>query len=201
MTFSSSNVRFRLTTPSSPARVLDFNMGTKRTVMVHADHIKNCVQGRGADTLMCEKVDMRMRDGFSVPVVLVYDKRFYTETSPWIMFTRGIHACKEDLAMTPSRLSLTDRGIVCAYPMVRGKYYLVSCNSFQVHPSLTTTGSSLASATANPHISMTSLMLQSSLRKMSLRKQSLYAPQTLQAATPPSPVCLRNHTCSKAPLS
>ena len=96
-------------------------MGTKRTVVVHADHISNCVKGRGADTLMCEKVDMRMRDGFNVPVVLVYDKRFYTETSPWIMFTKGLHSSKEDLSMTPSRLSLTDRGIVCAYPMVRGK--------------------------------------------------------------------------------
>ena len=49
---------------------------------------------------MCEKVDMTMRDGFQVPVVLVYDKRFYTEQSPWIMFTKGAESIKEDLAMT-----------------------------------------------------------------------------------------------------
>ena len=70
---------------------------------------------------MCEKVEMTMRDGFQVPVVLVYDKRFYTEESPWLLFTRGIDSSKEDLALTPERLSLTDRGIVCAYPMIRGK--------------------------------------------------------------------------------
>jgi protease II len=70
---------------------------------------------------MCEKVEMTMRDGFQVPVVLVYDKRFYTEESPWLLFTRGIDSSKEDLALTPGRLSLTDRGIVCAYPMIRGK--------------------------------------------------------------------------------
>ena len=75
---------------------------------------------------MCEKVEMEMRDGFQIPVVMVYDKRFYTEESPWILFTRGIDSEKEDLALQPHKLSLTDRGIVCAYPLIRGTRYFDS---------------------------------------------------------------------------
>ena len=64
-----------------------------------------------------------MRDGTSIPCVLVYDKRFYTEESPWVLFTKGIDSTKGDLGLEPTRLSLTDRGIVCAYPMMRGTRY------------------------------------------------------------------------------
>ena len=64
---------------------------------------------------------MEMRDGASIPCVMVYDQRYYTEDSPWILFTNGIDSQKADLALEPSRVSLTDRGIVCAYPLIRGK--------------------------------------------------------------------------------
>ena len=64
---------------------------------------------------------MNMRDGTPIPVVMVYDKRYYSEESPWVLFTRGIDSMKDDLALKAGNISLTDRGIVCAYPMVRGK--------------------------------------------------------------------------------
>ena len=64
---------------------------------------------------------MSMRDGETIPVVMVYDKRFYTEESPWVLFTRGIDSMKDDLALRSTNISLTDRGIVCAYPLLRGK--------------------------------------------------------------------------------
>lgn len=89
-----------MTTPTNFSRVLDFNMGTKKSQLVQAEYATNCVKGQGADTLLCEKVQMTMRDGFQVPVVLIYDKRFYTDESPWIIFTKGAASMKEDLAMT-----------------------------------------------------------------------------------------------------
>lgn len=164
LTFSSNSVRYRILTPTSPSRVLDFNMGTKRTAIAHSEHITNCLPGRGADTLMCEKVDMPMRDGVQVPVVLVYDKRFYTEDSPWVLFTRGIHSTKEDLALTPGRLSLTDRGLVCAYPMNRGKLGRVT---LQALASLTMIGSCLVQEHASTRTLMTSSTSRSSQSRMS----------------------------------
>ena len=40
------------------------------------------------------------------------------------MFSNGIQSQKEDLAFRPELLSLTDRGIVLSFPMVRGKCLL-----------------------------------------------------------------------------
>ena len=117
-TFDSNTVRYRLSTPSTPQRVLDYQMSIKQsTPVLFEDQIKNFKR----DTLVCERVMMNMRDGLEIPVVMVYDKRFYTEESPWIMFTRGVESEKDDLSLKEMNLSLTDRGIVLAFPMLRGK--------------------------------------------------------------------------------
>ena len=87
LTFDSNYVQYRLTTPSTPCRTLDFFMSTKKTSgILSEDHIANFKK----DNLLCEKVEMQMRDGASIPVVMVYDRRFYTEESPWVLFTGGI---------------------------------------------------------------------------------------------------------------
>ena len=39
-----------------------------------------------------------MRDGKDIPMVIKYDRRFYNEESPWVMFTKGIDSSKSDLA-------------------------------------------------------------------------------------------------------
>jgi protease II len=72
------------------------------------------------DHLTCEKIEAVSRDGTPLPLVMVYDKRFYTDKSAWIMCSKGAMAEKEDLAFRPERLSLTDRGFVLAFPMIRG---------------------------------------------------------------------------------
>ena len=93
-------------------------MSIKRpTAVLFEDQIKNFKR----DRLVCERVMMSMRDGLEIPVVMVYDKRFYTEESPWVMFTRGVDSEKDDLSMKEYNLSLTDRGIVLAFPLIRGK--------------------------------------------------------------------------------
>lgn len=123
LTFDSNYVQYSLSTPSTLSRTLDFFMSTKKSTGILAeDHISNFKK----DNLLCEKVEMTMRDGESVPVVMVYDRRFYTEESPWILFTHGINSEKQDLALEPHKLSLTDRGIVCAYPLIRGTKYFDS---------------------------------------------------------------------------
>ena len=123
LTFDSNYAKYTLTTPSTLNRTLDYFMSTKKTSGILAeDHITNFKK----DNLVCEKVDMEMRDGASIPVVMVYDRRFYNEESPWVLFTKGIDSTKEDLALEPHKLSLTDRGIVCAYPLIRGTHYFDS---------------------------------------------------------------------------
>jgi protease II len=40
------------------------------------------------------------------------------------MCNKGASADKDDLAFKPEILSLTDRGFVLAFPMIRGKHYI-----------------------------------------------------------------------------
>ena len=62
-----------------------------------------------------------MRDGEEIPMVMSYDKTQYDDKSPFIFFTRGSQSSKEDLAFSEDKISLMKRGIVCAYPLTRGK--------------------------------------------------------------------------------
>ena len=64
-----------------------------------------------------------MRDDFSIPVIIKYDKRFYSEESPWVLFTNGIDSNKEDTNWNRNDLALLSRGVVCAYPLIRGTKY------------------------------------------------------------------------------
>ena len=87
LTFDANYVKYQIQTPSTLNRTLDYFMSTKRVSdVLSEDYISNFKR----DTLLCEKVDMEMRDGTLIPVVMVYDRRFYTEESPWVLFTQGI---------------------------------------------------------------------------------------------------------------
>lgn len=123
-TFDCHEVRYKLTTPVTPPRTLMFNMATKRTAFVNTETVMNM-----PSHLTCEKIEAVSRDGTALPMVMVYDQRFYSDKSAWIMCSNGALADKEDLAFRPDRLSLTDRGFVLAFPMIRGKY-TASVNSF-----------------------------------------------------------------------
>lgn len=64
-----------------------------------------------------------MRDGTEIPVVLKYDKRFYTEQSPWVLFTKGVDSDKTMAEWQRNDMALMSRGLVCAYPILRGTHF------------------------------------------------------------------------------
>ena len=64
-----------------------------------------------------------MRDGYVIPMVLKYDRRYYNEDSPWVLKTKGIDSSKADTAWDILDLPLLSRGIVVAYPLIRGTKY------------------------------------------------------------------------------
>ena len=100
----------------TPVRTLSFNMATKRTELINAEQVMNMPKH-----LTCEKIEAIARDGTLLPLVMVYDKRFYSDNSAWVMCSKGALADKDDLAFRAEKLSLTDRGFVIAFPMIRGK--------------------------------------------------------------------------------
>lgn len=64
-----------------------------------------------------------MRDGTSIPMVIKYDRRFYNEDSPWVLFTKGKDSNKSMMNWKINDMALMSRGIVCAYPFLRGTHF------------------------------------------------------------------------------
>ena len=64
-----------------------------------------------------------MRDGYEVPMVIKYDKRTYREDSPWVLFTEGSTSNKDLTNWNINDIGFMSRGIVCAYPLIRGKFF------------------------------------------------------------------------------
>ncbi|CDW77077.1 oligopeptidase b [Stylonychia lemnae] len=93
-TFDSASLRYRLYTPNTPQRVLNINLGTKKTEQIFMEQYQNFSK---PENIQCEKIQVRMRDGQEIPMVMTYDKQFFNEKSPWIMFTKGAKSEKSDL--------------------------------------------------------------------------------------------------------
>ena len=56
-------------------------------------------------------------------MLIKYDRRFYCEESPWLFFTKGIDSKREDVYWKIEDIAFMSRGIVCAYPLLRGTRY------------------------------------------------------------------------------
>ena len=79
-----------------------------------------------------EKIMVKMRDGYEVPMVIKYDKRTYREDSPWVLFTEGSTSDKDITSWNIDDIGFMSRGVVCAYPLIRGKFFNFLFIIFQV---------------------------------------------------------------------
>jgi protease II len=62
-----------------------------------------------------------MRDGFKLPVTLCYNKKLINSESPVVIHVNCDANFREEMAFTPEKLSILSRGLVYAYPHLRGK--------------------------------------------------------------------------------
>eukprot|EP00347_Sterkiella_histriomuscorum_P005460 403356529 len=110
LTFDSVNVKYRLNTPNVPSRVFNFNMGTKKAEQIFYEQYTNYNKPQN---IQCEKIQVKMRDGQEIPLVMAYDKQYFNDESPWILFTNGSQSSKSDLQFDINKLSIMQRGICC----------------------------------------------------------------------------------------
>lgn len=118
LTFDSATLKYRLSTPNTPQRVFSFNLGTKRADQIFNEQYQNFTKPQN---IKCEKINVKMRDGFEVPLVMSYDETHFNEKSPWLMFTKGALSQKSDLQFDKNKISLMNRGLCLCYPLIRGK--------------------------------------------------------------------------------
>ena len=128
MTYNTQYLRYRLSTPHLPDRINEHNMGTHKTNTIHLDHYTN---PRSPSSSREESMGEFSPENYQTekimvgdcPVVLSYNVNAYNENSPFLLHTLGSQSSKQDLAFDIGKASMMDRGIVYAYPMVRGTKY------------------------------------------------------------------------------
>jgi hypothetical protein len=81
-----------------------------------------------------------MRDGYEIPMIIKYDKRTYKEDSPWVIFTEGSISDKNLTNWNINDVGFLSRGIVCAYPLIRGKSIIFKLKFLQEQTFLIKTG-------------------------------------------------------------
>ncbi|CAI2370259.1 unnamed protein product [Moneuplotes crassus] len=115
MTYNTQYLRYRVSMPHLPDKVNEHNMGTHKTDTIHLDHYSNFDPSKYRTEMITVE---------DCPIVLSYNVNEYNENSPFVLHTLGADSSKKDFQFDQAKVSLMDRGIVYAYPMVRGTKYL-----------------------------------------------------------------------------
>jgi protease II len=84
-TFDTPWLKYRLTTPNRPETVTSLNMGTKVQEELHTEHFHHFKP----ENYVSEKIMVPTRENFEIPVIMTYNKHTYTDSSPWVIYTKG----------------------------------------------------------------------------------------------------------------
>lgn len=112
-----SRLRYGYSSMTTPDTLFELDMDSgERRVIKQID-----VAGFDASQYQSEHLWIHARDGVEVPVSLVYNKNhFRAGQNPLLVYGYGSYGASMDADFSSSRLSLLDRGFVCAIAHVRG---------------------------------------------------------------------------------
>ncbi|MGG7446546.1 oligopeptidase B [Kosakonia oryzendophytica] len=112
-----SRLRYGYSSMTTPDTLFELDMDSgERRVIKQID-----VAGFDASQYQSEHLWIHARDGVEVPVSLVYNKNhFRSGQNPLLVYGYGSYGASMDADFSSSRLSLLDRGFVCAIAHVRG---------------------------------------------------------------------------------
>ena len=117
MEFATETFRFGLSSPTTPHTVYETNVRTGARTLVKRDNVPDFDPSRYAS----ERVHVTARDGTEVPVSVVYAKGAKPDgTHPLYLYAYGSYGFPTDVGFDSMRISLLDRGVVCAIAHIRG---------------------------------------------------------------------------------
>ena len=111
-------LRFRYTSLVTPHSVFDYNMETRERELKKQQEV---LGGYDPSQYQSERLYAAAADGVKVPVSLVYRKGLPRNgAAPMLLYGYGSYGIGTDPAFSSDRLSLLDRGFVCALAHIRG---------------------------------------------------------------------------------
>jgi len=116
--FDTELVRYNYSSLVTPRSVYDYNMATREQTLLKQTEV---LGGYDSTLYRSERVYATADDGAKVPISLVYRKdRFERGSNPLVLDGYGAYGSSSDPWFSSARLSLLDRGVVCAIAHVRG---------------------------------------------------------------------------------
>ena len=116
--FDTPVVRYSYSSLATPGSAYDYNMVTRKQVLVKRDSV---VGGHDSRDYEIERFTVAARDGTPVPVSLVYRKGLKKDGgNPLLLYGYGAYGASTDPVFYAGRLSLLNRGFIYAIAHVRG---------------------------------------------------------------------------------
>ncbi|MCC6420945.1 MAG: S9 family peptidase [Gemmataceae bacterium] len=116
--FATDAVQLTYTSLVTPPAVYEYHLDTRKRVLLKQ---KEVLGGYDPARYVSERLHATAADGTKVPLSLVYRKGVKKDgTAPLLLYGYGAYGSTLPLAFDSNRVSLLDRGIICALAHVRG---------------------------------------------------------------------------------
>ena len=116
--FDTPLLRFNYTSMTTPLSVYDYDMVTRKKVLLKQEEVLGDFQPKNYVT---ERLFALSRDGTEIPISLVYRKGLKMDgQNPLLLYGYGSYGISIDATFSSPRLSLIDRGFIFAIAHIRG---------------------------------------------------------------------------------
>jgi oligopeptidase B len=115
--FNSNILRFNYTSLITPNSVFDYDMETQQRELKKETPV---LGGYDRTQYRSERITAKAPDGTEVPISLVYRNDIGKTNNPLFLTGYGSYGMSYPASFSSNRLSLLDRGIVCAIAHIRG---------------------------------------------------------------------------------
>ncbi len=116
--FDTDTIRFTYSSPTTPSRTYDLNLATGERTLLKEQIVPS---GHNPADYETHRIFAPAPDGETVPVTLLYRRGLALDgTAPLHLYGYGAYGMAMPASFSVSRLSLVDRGFICAIAHVRG---------------------------------------------------------------------------------
>lgn len=110
-------LRYEYSSPTTPPTIFDLDLASGATTLVHREE----VPGYSPELYRARRVFVTSHDGVQVPMTLVWRQdRLRPGGNPLLLYGYGAYGISTDPWFSIPRISLMDRGFLCAIAHVRG---------------------------------------------------------------------------------
>ncbi|MEM1316727.1 MAG: S9 family peptidase, partial [Pseudomonadota bacterium] len=116
--FTTNNLRFTYSSPSTPSQVWDYDMASRKRVLRKEQEIPS---GHNAADYVVRRLYAPSTDGVSVPLTVLYHKDTPLDgTAFCLLYGYGSYGAGMSAGFSSNRLSLVDRGFIYCTAHIRG---------------------------------------------------------------------------------